>query len=178
MLIVVLLAGCTFKGSMRPTINATLSVPKPYTVQAIGYPAPNRDIADGSYYSLSVNLVAAAPFAFKFPDGFTANSRHLDVSTLSNHLAPVEKTDRGSLVSRRTVFNGSARYSVVFSVGPEGTATGMWLYACKAPQARLLGTADENQWFSFPIKHSELQTLFGGPLRVGHDFTILGTECD
>lgn len=177
-LAVAVLASCTLKGSMRPTVNLSLDLPKPYTVQAWGYPSKSRDGSDAAYYSLSVSLAEARPFQFKFPDGHWAHSRKIDAATLATHLAPIIKDEKGSSVSRTTMTNGSSRYSIVFALDANGIAESMWLYACNSFQDSLLAGDDGLAKYSFPIKQHELRQLFGGPLKVGHDFVILGSACD
>jgi hypothetical protein len=170
-------SSCSWQGSMRPTVNLDIDSPAPHTVQAWGYPAPGGDPGAAVYNSLGVRLRTAPPFRLAFPDGYVANSREIDASLLAAHLAPVGKGDKGETVSRLSVAKGESNYSIVVHVGADGLADHLWLYACKHVMRGVLGTADGARAFDFPVRQSEIAELFGGPLRMGHDFVILGYDC-
>lgn len=178
-LVVFVLSGCSlWQGSIRPTVNLRIDAPLPYTVQAWGYPASNHNPEAAVYNSLSINLRAAAPFHFRFPDGFVANSKEIDTSTLSIHLAPITKNDKGTAVSRVSSVSKQSNYSIVFDVGQDGIVNNLSLYSCKHTMHNVLGTVDGARVFDFPLKQSEIISLFSGPVRIGHDFVILGYDCD
>lgn len=170
--------GVTWKGSMRRTVNLSIDTPAPHTVQVWGYPATNRIPDSAVYYSLGVNLREARPFFFTFPDGHAANSKQIDAALLAKHLAPVTKGDKGRTSSQISFVKGRENYHIIFDVGRNGLAEHLSLYSCKHTLRKVLGTADGTRVFDFPLKQSEIADLFGGPLRIGHDFAILGCECD
>lgn len=174
----VFLWGCTANGSLRPDVNLRVDHPVPNTVQAWGYPRPNGADGDADYYSLGVNLTAAPSFRFTFADGYRADSRSINAAILTEHLGKVELDENGRLVSRVSISEGSKRYVVVFSVGANGLATNLWLYACNVNKTNLLGTSDGSKWFAFPITQRGINELFGSPVITGRDFTIFGSACD
>lgn len=166
--------GCSWRGSMRPTVN--LEIPR--MVRGSGYPAPDRTPEAAFYNSLSISLREAPPFLFTFPDGHRASSREIGRATLAAHLAPIITDEKGSLVSRLNVIDGERNHSIVFLIGEDGMASQVWLYTCKQTLRGLLATADGTRSFDFPLKQFEIAALFGGPMRIGRDFVILGYACD
>lgn len=172
------LHGCSWQGSMRPSVNLSVDVPHPYTVQAWGYPATSGNPDDALYNNIGIYLLSAPPFRFTFPDGYAVNSREVTTSILSEHLAPITLGDKGETVSRLTVINDRETYSIVFSIGPGERADHLSLHACKHVFRKAIAYIDGTQVFDFPIRQRDIAQLFGGPLRLGHDFVIWGYDCD
>jgi hypothetical protein len=173
-IVAIVAAGCV----MRPTVNLSINTPRQYTVQAWGYPSTDASPGNALYYSLSINLEAAPAFVVVLPDGYQANTKSLDSSLLTQHLAPIEKNDKGDPVSRIHYSDKQKRYWMIFTLNRDGRADYLSLYACGHTMAGILTSPDGQQRFSFPIRQSEILQLFNGPIRVGRDFEILGRNCD
>lgn len=171
---VILCSGC----SMRPTVNLGIDTPQAYTVQAWGYPAKGGGRDDAVYNSLSINLMAAPVFVFVFPDGYKTTSREISTAVLVEHLAPVTQGDKGEAVSRKSYARGESNFSIVFSVGKSGYAEHLSLYSCKYTLPGIIGTGAGTHLYDFPLKQSEIGNLFSEQMRIGHDFVILGYDCD
>lgn len=168
------LAGC----AMRPTVNLSIDRPREYTVQAWGYPARDDVPGHASYYSLSINLDAAPPFAVVLPDGYRAHSKRIDAALLTEHFAPVTVNKQGRSTATLHHASKEARSWMIFSLQNDGHASSLSVYACGHTWADLFETPDGRQSFDFPIRQDDLVVLFNGPVRIGHDFVILGHSCD
>jgi hypothetical protein len=172
--VAILAAGC----AMRPTVNLSINVPTPHTIQAWGYPSADGLEASASYYSLGINLEAAPPFVLLLPDGYRVNTKLIDSSLLQQHFAPIVRDDKGNIVASIHYADKYKRYWMIFSLNKDGIANHLSLYACGHTMLGLLASADGQHRFDFPIKESEIVQLFNGPVRKGRDFTILGGSCD
>jgi len=163
---------------MQPSVNQGIDAPKPHTVQAWGYPSTDGAEGDASYNSLGVDLEAAPPFLVLLPDGSRVASKGIDASFLQQHFAPVERGEKGITVSGIHHSGESKRYWMTFSIGSDGIANHLSLYACGHTMPGLLASADGRHVFDFPIPESGIVRLFGGPVRRGRDFAILGWRCN
>lgn len=169
---------CTAPITMRTAAWYNIDTPVPYTVQSGGYAAADGDSAANLHYSLSVNLRAAQPFIFIFPDGYRANSREITANDLSVHLAPVEFDARALLASSRSQSPAQWVWDVIrFDVGPDGVASHLSLYTCRRQLPRILATADGAQVFDFPIRERDLRSLVGSPTRSGTGGGGIGVDC-
>lgn len=179
-LLAVLLGGCggLAQGSLRKSVNLTIGAAPRTAVQAWGYPAPSGQPDEASYNSLSVTLRAARPFRFVFPDGFAASSLEIDAGLLTRHLAPVTNGAKGARVSVVTKLDGPGESTILFTVGRSGTAETLRLYTCRRKLPGVLQSADGAKRYDFPLRQRDIAELFGGPMRIGHDFVIMGYGCD
>jgi hypothetical protein len=172
------LYGCSWQGSMRSTVSLSVDAPRPHSVQAWGYPSTNGNPDDALYYSISIELLSTPPFNFTFPDGYVINSKQVTSTVLEEHLAPITKGDKGKTVSRVSIITGKENYSIIFTIGQNELAENLSLYTCKHVFRNTLSSSNGVRTFDFPIKQREIAEIFGGPLRIGHDFVILGYECN
>ena len=173
-----MIPACTFRGSMRTTVNLSIDAPGPNTIQAWGYPSPDKNPAFALYNSMGINLRVASPFIFVFPDGFKANSREIDKSMLSLHLAPISINATGKPVSMISHSDHVGQYWMIFTIGEDDHAYNLSLYSCKHTMNGIIGTPDGANFYNFPLRQFEIENLFQGPLRIGHDFVIIGYDCD
>lgn len=171
-------AGCTMQGSMRPSVNLALDQPRPNTVQGWGFPSADGDPGAAWYYSISINLRAAPAFVFTFPDGYSVNSKDINSGILARHLAGPTKGDKGETVSRVSFAKGESNASIVFFIGSDGIAENLSIHSCKYGFRQVFGKLNGERRFDFPIRQKEIVELFGGPLRIGHDFVLQGFACD
>lgn len=179
-LLAALLGGCggLAGGSLRKTVSLTIGAAPQTVVQAWGYPASSGQADEAGYNSLSVTLRAARPFRFVFPDGFAAPSQEIDAGLLARHLAPVTTGAKGNQVSVVTRLDGPCESTILFTLGRSGTAETLWLYTCRRKLPGVLQSADGAKSYDFPLRQRDIAELFGGPMRIGRDFVILGYSCD
>ena len=171
-----LLAGCVGMVPPHITVNLHIDDRAGPTVQGWGEPGPD-DGQGGVYNSVNVVIARARPFRFTFPDGFTADAFAIDAAMLEAHLGRVERDRYGRLSVPHTELSARGRRSIVLDLAPDGRANSVWIYTCGPTWPAVLSTADGRQVFGVPIRQAQLETLFGGPAKIGHDAVLLGYSC-
>lgn len=132
-------------------------------------------------HRLRIDLRTAPAFRIRLPDGHWANSDTLDAPLLVRHgLSISEIGDRrvaiwhppfapGAVVGRHLYLD--------FELAPDERATALTLGACGWSFDAVLGSADGQRSFDFPIAVAELDALFGPPARIERVGLLTGLSC-
>lgn len=131
---------------------------------------------------LSVRLKLSAPFQFRFPDGYWANSREITRDTLIRHGVINENNRNDSYVAWHPALPiiaslvGRHQY-FAFDLDKQGNPYQLHLGACGYSFDEILRTMDGERTYGFPLTVTQATELFGNPSKIEVFQLVTGFTC-
>lgn len=138
------------------------------------------DDASGAH-RLWIDLRTAPVFRIRLPDGHWANSDALDAPLLVRHGLSISEIGGRRVAIWHPPFAPGAvvgrHLYIDVELGPDQRATALTLGACGWSFDAVLGSADGQRHFGFPISVEELDALFGPPAHIERIELLTGHSC-
>ncbi|HEX5803007.1 MAG TPA: hypothetical protein VFY24_08275 [Azospira sp.] len=149
-----------------------------------------RPVAEAARYAgddtnrvhrLWIDLRTAPRFRIRLPDGHWANSDALDAPLLLRHGLSISELGGRRVAIWHPPFAPGAivgrHLYIDLELGPDERATALTLGACGWSLASVLGSADGQRSFGFPLAVTELDALLGAPARIERVELLTGHSC-